>query len=163
MSVLAINEGTSGDLDRACDLWFLADEGPPRDVATRHVVTKQLADEMLELWQRPPAHLFLAEVSGRLVGTVFGKPLRDDALTGHVSMLAVHPEWQRRGVGSRLMDTVRAKLVDDGCIRCRLYVAESDHEVQRFYEKRGWTFTGEVEPSPDTAAPERIYFKAPLP
>ena len=40
-----------------------------------------------------------------------------------------------------------------------LSLTDSDREVQRFYDKRGWAFTGRVEPSPDNGAPERIYAK----
>lgn len=163
MSATTVTAGTPADLTDACALWFLADEGPASDMAVRRAAVKTLADQLLEVWQPPPAHLLLARAEDRLVGTVFGKSRRDDPSTGQISMLAVHPQWQRRGIGSRLVDAVLAALVDDGCVRCRMYVAASDDRVQRFYEKRGWTFSGRVEPSPDTAAPERVYLKEPLP
>jgi ribosomal protein S18 acetylase RimI-like enzyme len=159
---VAVAEGTSADLHDACELWFLADEGPPVDEARRQAAIGQLAAEMLDLWQRPPVHLLVAKSADRLVGTVFGKSLRDDPLTGQISMLAVHPQWQRAGLGSRLMGTLLARLVDDGCVRCRMYVAEADREVQQFYERRGWAFTGQVETSPGTAMQERMYLREPL-
>jgi ribosomal protein S18 acetylase RimI-like enzyme len=159
---VTIAEGTPTDLSAACEVWFRAAEGPPTDGAMRRTAVDTLAAELLELWQRPPAHLLLAKAGNGLVGTVFGKPRRDERTTGQMSMLAVDPAWQRRGIGNQLMDAALTALVADGCTRCRIYVAASDDHVQRFYEKRGWTFTGEVAPSPDTKAPERIYVREPI-
>ncbi|HEY4611231.1 MAG TPA: GNAT family N-acetyltransferase [Ilumatobacteraceae bacterium] len=157
MPAVAIAEGAQADLPVACDLWFLAADGPATDEAVRRAAVDELGAEMGKLWQRPPAHLFLARAEEELVGTVFGKPRRDEPTMGQISMLAVHPEWQRRGIGNQLMDAVLTALVEDECTRCRMYVDASDHSVQTFYEKRGWAFTGQLERSPDTGAPERVY------
>jgi ribosomal protein S18 acetylase RimI-like enzyme len=159
---VAITEGTPAELAEACELWFLADEGPAGDSPQRRIAVQNLVEGLQEVWQRPPAHLLLATADGRLVGTVFAKPRRDDASTGQISMLAVLPTWQRRGIGNALTAAALAALSSDGCGRCRIYVAAAHHQIQQFYEKRGWTFTGQVEPSPDTGAEERIYLKEPL-
>jgi ribosomal protein S18 acetylase RimI-like enzyme len=121
-----------------------------------------LADQLLGVWHPSPSHLLLAWAGNRLVGTVFGKARRDDPQMGQISMLAVHPDWQRQGVGGQLLDTVLASLLSDGCVRCRMYVAAADEKVQQFYESRGWVFTGQLEPSPETGEPERVYVRDPL-
>jgi ribosomal protein S18 acetylase RimI-like enzyme len=157
---VVVAEGDRSDLPRACALWFSADEGAPVDEDQRRGDVEKLVAGLGEVWQPPPAHLLLATVDGELVGTVFGKPRRNDATTGQVSMLAVDPSRQRAGIGQRLLDYVLDLLALDGCVRCRIYVVESATQVRDFYEKRGWVFTGQVELSGDTGQPEMVYVKA---
>jgi ribosomal protein S18 acetylase RimI-like enzyme len=159
VNAVAISEGTPANLIDACELWFLADEGPAADTAQRRGAVQRLADELEALWQRPPAHLLLATTDGRLVGTVFAKPRRDDVAMGQISMLAVHPDCQRHGIGNSLLEGALAALVTDGCRHCQMYVAADDQQAHHFYETRGWAFTGQVEASPETGAQERIYRK----
>ena len=159
MQRVEVIEGNRVDLRAACELWFLADEGPATDDNQRRAVVQSLAAEMSTLWDRPPVHLFLATAASQLVGSIFGKPRRDDPQTGQISLLAVHPAWQRQGVGQLLLDAALNALAHDGCQRCRAYVVASDATLQRFYEKRGWTFTGEVDASPHDSVQERVFLK----
>lgn len=154
-----IIKGRADDLVDACGLWFFADEGPASDAIQRRAAVESLAARLLELWTRPPVHLLLATANDDPVGTIFGKPRRDDPQTGQISLLAVHPAWQRQGIGQMLLDAALAALTADGCRRCRAYVVASAQDIHAFYEKRGWTFTAEVEPSPDDGIEERVYVK----
>ncbi len=80
---------------------------------------------------------WLAVADGTVVGHVSVVPriLEADGapiVTGYVEAVAVHPDWQRRGIGSRLM-TESAQHVADTYALGALGTGE-----QPFYERLGW-------------------------
>jgi len=76
-------------------------------------------------------HIRIAEVDGTVVGFAC---LEGDLL----DQLFVLPEWQGKGVGSRLLDDVKA-LKPSGFT---LYTFEKNLAARRFYERRGLVETG---------------------
>jgi GNAT superfamily N-acetyltransferase len=87
-------------------------------------------DEEIRGWIRDelvPGHeIWVAEVEGRVVGFA---ALSGDLL-GH---LYVHPDAQRRGVGSALFDVVKRERPDGA----RLWVFQRNEDARRFYEGHG--------------------------
>jgi ribosomal protein S18 acetylase RimI-like enzyme len=80
--------------------------------------------------------LFLvAEENGRIIGTVIGG---FDGRRGLIYHLAVSASSRGRGIGSRLMDDLEARLRAKGCIRCYLMVTTDNPEGMQYYEKHGW-------------------------
>jgi len=157
---VSISDGGQPDVVAACELWFRAD-GARRSTDMKPDEPAALAEEIAELYHRPPLHLLLAQTpTGDLVGTVLGKPWRRDPQIGQISLLAVEPRWQAQGIGSMLLDEVVARLRSDGCLAGRMYVRAADAGLQRFYEKRGWSATGEMEAEPTTGDPELVLARA---
>ena len=90
----------------------------------------------------------LAEIGGKLVGTILFRPvgsgkgtpwyLRPDVAT--LGQFAVEPGWQRRGIGSALMDWVERRARETGAGELALDTAEPAEELIRFYARRGFRF-----------------------
>ncbi len=78
-----------------------------------------------------------------------GGPRRPDAERalipglGHLWQLFVLPEWWGRGVASRLHDAAAEALRGQGYARARLFTPSLHARARRFYERRGWTVSGE--------------------
>ena len=95
-------------------------------------------------WPNPPApetHLHLLEGSDHVVLAMdaeeyqvvgFITALSDGVLTAYISHLEVLPAWQGRGIGSRLLDRMLARLD-------RLYGVDllCDPPLQPFYARHG--------------------------
>jgi ribosomal protein S18 acetylase RimI-like enzyme len=93
------------------------------------------AREIEKKLQRDPDLFLVAEMGGRLVGTVMGG---FDGRRGMVYHLAVEQGARRTGIGSRLMDELERRLRGKGCLRCYLLVTLENENAMRFYEDRGW-------------------------
>lgn len=92
-------------------------------------------DELQKKLERDPDLFLVAEVDGKLVGTVIGG---FDGRRGMIYHLAVDASVRELGIGAQLMDEVEHRLKAKGCIRCYLLVTTENENAMRFYEKRGW-------------------------
>jgi ribosomal protein S18 acetylase RimI-like enzyme len=93
-------------------------------------------EEIQKKLQRDPDLFLVAEVDGKLLGTVIGG---FDGRRGMVYHLAVMDTYRKRGVGGLLMDELERRLRAKGCNRCYLLVTVENQSAMLFYEKRGWT------------------------
>ena len=65
------------------------------------------------------------------------------ALTdGHVTTIAVDPEWQREAVGTRLLLTLAYEAIARGATALTLEVRLSHHGAQRLYQRFGFKAVG---------------------
>jgi ribosomal protein S18 acetylase RimI-like enzyme len=92
-------------------------------------------DEILKKLQRDPDLFLVAEVDGKMAGTVLGG---FDGRRGMVYHLAVAEPYRKQGIGEMLMDELERRLKAKGCIRSYLLVTVENANAMRFYEKRGW-------------------------
>jgi len=82
------------------------------------------------------ADLFLvAGFENRIIATVM---VGYEGHRGWINYLAVHPEYQRRGIARRMMDEAEAKLRAIGCPKINLQVRSSNTGVIEFYKKIGF-------------------------
>lgn len=103
---------------------------------------------------------FVAELGGRLVGTVAVRgpkppgeayiadpppPLYTTPGTAILSQLAVHPDCRGQGLGERLMDAAEAWARRQGFAQLALDTAEPAAALRRRYERRGYTTVGGVQ------------------
>lgn len=116
------------DYDAVRRLWEMMEKGVRLGASdTQQEIEKKL--------RRDPDLFPVAEANGRIVGSVIGG---FDGRRGLIYHLAVHPDFRQRGVASRLMEEVEARLRKKGCIRAYLLVTTGNNEAMRFYEHRGW-------------------------
>jgi ribosomal protein S18 acetylase RimI-like enzyme len=101
-----------------------------------HVRRSDEPQEIQKKLQRDPDLFLVAEVDGRIVGTVLGG---FDGRRGMVYHLAVQEGHRSKGLGEKLMIELERRLKDKGCIRYYLLVTYDNPEAVHFYEKRGWT------------------------
>ena len=86
--------------------------------------------------------LFVAEASGKTVGTVGCKKSNDQE--GHLRGMAVLPEYQGTGVAASLLAAAEAELKRQGCSRATLDTTEPLQRATRFYEKQGFRSSGRI-------------------
>ncbi len=97
-----------------------------------------LVQTLDELIQDFKSHSFLKVVSnGKIVGSVRGHVEGD---TCHVSRLFVHPEFQNKGIGKKLLFSIEAKF--SGVKRYELFTGQSERNIA-LYEKLGYRKYGE--------------------
>lgn len=89
---------------------------------------------------RVQPELFLVALDGeRVIGTVMAGY---DGHRGWLYSVAVHPDGQRRGVGTALVREAEARLFALGCRKINLQIREGNEAVTAFYARLGY----DVEP-----------------
>jgi len=99
--------------------------------------------EIQKKLSRDPDLFLVAEENGRVIGTIIGGY---DGRRGLIYHLAVHKDFRQKGLGSRLLAEVEARLRAKGCLKCYLMVTPDNPEAEHFYQKRGWHFMDYVRP-----------------
>jgi ribosomal protein S18 acetylase RimI-like enzyme len=87
------------------------------------------------LLERDPGALLVAEVSGRIVGTVIAAW---DGWRGSVYRIVVAPEYRRDGLGRRLLDEAENRLRRVGARRMHAIVVGTDAQALGFWESSDW-------------------------
>jgi ribosomal protein S18 acetylase RimI-like enzyme len=84
-------------------------------------------------------NLWVAEVDGNIIGYI-AYELYDDE-TGEVQLLAVHPDYQNRGIGTELNTFALQKMKEGGKKLAIVSTGgdESHAPARRSYEKAGYT------------------------
>ena len=62
----------------------------------------------------------------------------------HLASLAVEPSWRRRGLATRLLESILEKAWHRGCTACRLEVRPSNKAARALYGKFGFEAAGEI-------------------
>ncbi len=100
-----------------------------------HVRKSDEPQEIEKKIARDPDLFLLAELDGRIIGSVLGG---FDGRRGMMYHLAVAQEHRQRGVGEELIQILEQRLREKGCIRYYLLVTRDNEQAIRFYEQRGW-------------------------
>ena len=58
---------------------------------------------------------------------------------GWINYLAVHPDFQGKGYGQEIMNSVETALREMGCPKINLQIRREDDKVASFYQKLGFT------------------------
>ena len=90
---------------------------------------------MRKLQQMQHTHssiFWVAEAGGEIVATVMAGY---DGHRASVNYLAVHPDWQKRGVGKSLMQEVEKWCLPLGCPKINLMVRTDNQSVRQFYSQ----------------------------
>jgi N-acetylglutamate synthase-like GNAT family acetyltransferase len=79
--------------------------------------------------------MFVAEQEGQIIGFVDYHIRRDKQLT--LYHIAVHSEWQQRGVGRTLLEALEVTAQESGCT-CILLKCPVDLVANQFYAAQGY-------------------------
>ncbi len=83
---------------------------------------------------------WVCEVDDRIVGFAMG-----DSETGEMTVLAVLPEFERRGIGKKLLVQVQEWLFESGHKQLWLVTTPNpSFRAYGFYLSQGWRATGEI-------------------
>jgi ribosomal protein S18 acetylase RimI-like enzyme len=88
-----------------------------------------------------PGGEFLVGLAGvELVG--MGGLLRRSPTEAEIKRMRVHPDFQRRGLGSQILGELEARAQALGCSEIRLDTTEGQVAARRLYESAGYRETG---------------------
>jgi ribosomal protein S18 acetylase RimI-like enzyme len=114
------------DIGVVLELWRQADATPG---------VTDTAEDLRRAIAESPAHVLVAEVGGRLVGSIIGV---FDGWRGNIYRLAVHPGHRRQGIARALVAEVEERLARQGAKRITALV-EKDHPwAMSFWEAVGY-------------------------
>ncbi len=94
---------------------------------------------LYELTENKRAVYLVAELGGRIAGYIGMWVICDE---GHITNLAVHPDFRRQGVGSRLLEELIVAAVARGVARMTLEVRVSNLGAQQLYANYGFETVG---------------------
>ncbi|WP_421837891.1 GNAT family N-acetyltransferase [Novosphingobium sp.] len=103
--------------------------------------------EVAAMVAAPEKRVLLAEQDGALVGTVTITDLGQGL--AYMGLLCIDPERQAGGLGRALVSEVERLAVREfAATRMELIVVDVREELIAWYERRGYTRTGELRPFP---------------
>ena len=94
----------------------------------------EIEDIKLKL-ERDPDLFLIAEQDDRIVGSVIGGW---DGRRGWIYHLAVSPNYQRKGIGSGLIEELERRLVDKGARMINAQVHRLNTQSSTFFKARGY-------------------------
>lgn len=97
-------------------------------------------------WNNPEIDIFrkaeqqdslflIATRDDKLVATLMGGY---DGHRGWISYLAVHPQYQRQGIATALVQQLEKRLVAKGCPKVQLLIRKDNLDIQSFYDELGY-------------------------
>jgi ribosomal-protein-alanine N-acetyltransferase len=92
-----------------------------------------------ELTANSASRCWVAELDGKIVGMIVVWLIVDEA---HVATIATHPDFRRRGIGTKLLSHALRLMMDEGASSSFLEVRESNFSAQEMYRKFGYEVSG---------------------
>lgn len=126
MKGLSVRQFVIEDTDAVLDIWQRTDL-PGARLAPRAEIQKKLKFQ--------PESFFVGVLDGRVVATVMAGY---DGHRGWLYMVAVHPSFQRRGVGTAMVEAAEGWLRQMGCPKVKLQVEPGRPGVADFYRRLGY-------------------------
>ena len=115
------------DQEQVIKLWRLvfpnapAHNDPMQDIQSKTAIQPEL--------------FFVRILDDKVVGTAMSG---FDGHRGWVYYVAVHPEYRRNGIGTKLMQRIESSLHDLDCSKINLQIRSDNAEVRSFYESIGY-------------------------
>jgi ribosomal protein S18 acetylase RimI-like enzyme len=123
---LKIRRLVSTDITPTLGIWWA-------EIPNKEMVASQL---------RGPLDLsFIAEYEGLLVGFILAKQVYAGmpmTRAGVIFLIAVNPDYQERGIGSILIDTLKDHCKSQGIETIRALIPQNDTKIKKYFEKAGF-------------------------
>jgi ribosomal protein S18 acetylase RimI-like enzyme len=87
--------------------------------------------------QVQPELFLLGFLDSRLIASVMGGY---EGHRGWINYLAVHPDFQEKGYGQEIMNSVETRLREMGCPKINLQIRRGNDRIASFYQKLGFTY-----------------------
>jgi ribosomal protein S18 acetylase RimI-like enzyme len=147
---LGLSPATDADIPAIVALVNLAYRGS-EGWTPETLIAGQRTDEATlraDLAAAPHARLLLHhdDTDGTLLGTVWLEP--EDDGRWYLGMLAVRPDLQERQLGRLILAGAERIARAEGARSMRMTVINLRHALIAWYERRGYTLTGETRPFP---------------
>ncbi|MCC5577209.1 GNAT family N-acetyltransferase [Microtetraspora sp. AC03309] len=123
---LRIRYGKLDDVEAVLRFWAEAAEGTDR---------RDDADKVVQLVERDPEALLIAELDGRMVGTLIAGW---DGWRAHLYRLAVDPGQRRKGIGSRLIAAAEDRFRKFGAFRADAMVLHDNDLAHHAWSASGY-------------------------
>jgi ribosomal protein S18 acetylase RimI-like enzyme len=127
MGEVTIRCGGLDDVEAVLAFWLYSAENTNRRDDLSKVVT---------LVERDPEALLIAEIDGRMAGTLVAGW---DGWRAHLYRLAVDPELRRRGIGSQLIAAAEERFRRLGAFRSDAMVLSANELAHRAWQAAGYT------------------------
>jgi len=126
-SSLLIRPFQTEDEDALVALWKMCEltvpwNNPHKDIARKLQVQPEL--------------FLVGILDNSLIATVMGGY---EGHRGWINYLAVHQDFQGKGYGQEIMNSVETALREMGCPKINLQIRREDDKVASFYQKLGFT------------------------
>lgn len=90
---------------------------------------------------RNPNTCFVAEEDEQIIGVIL---VGNDGRRGYIYHTAVKPSYQKKGIGTQLVNTALEALKNIGIIKVALVVFDRNEDGNAFWEKQGFTTRGDL-------------------
>lgn len=105
--------------------------------------------ELQRILSNPDARILMAQSNDQILGSILIEHLHPQAQLG---MLAVHPQYQTLGIGSRLLQMAESLAVEVWKVpQTLLWVIPSRHELIAYYQRRGYRPNAISRPFPENS------------
>ena len=126
-SSLLIRPFETEDEDALVALWEMCEltvpwNNPHKDIARKLQVQPEL--------------FLVGILDSSLIATVMGGY---EGHRGWINYLAVHPDFQEKGYGQEIMNSVETGLREMGCPKINLQIRTGNDKIASFYQKLGFT------------------------
>lgn len=132
MSDYTIRDARPEDFDTIIDLWESID---------RHTALPDRPEYLEAFHAFSPDLLLVAEVEGRIVGTVIGGW---DRWRANIARLATRPEVRRGGIATALVREIERRLLAKGARRVYALVDKRSAPAIPFWEAAGYAFNDNI-------------------
>jgi ribosomal protein S18 acetylase RimI-like enzyme len=151
---MLLNSAVEADYASIIDLVNMAfrGTGPSAswNIETGIIEGQRLNESLLreDLAAKPDAYLltYRDDLDGALLGTVLLDPKKDGVW--YLGLLTVRPDLQNRQLGRTLLSAAESFAKERGARRIRMTVVNLRDALIAWYERRGYTLTGESQPFP---------------